>query len=327
MWQNISFGKSSVLSSQKTKVFTYSGLTISLLCGAIALSGCSGSKRHAAFKGTGSPYYQGSGPLPKGGGVWKVGTPYKIAGKKYYPRENTNYDKVGIASWYGPKFNRRKTANGEWFNMNDLTAAHKTLPLPVFAKVTNVSNGKNVVVRINDRGPYAHNREIDLSKATARKLGVIARGTAKVRVQYLGKAPLDGRLFADMSKRDQKMLLAKINGNTREQYAEQAQQEDSSWQQSSNSSANSQDSSSPHDDKIYVQAASFSNQTQATIAKSRLRGAANTDQDKFLIAPANVGGRTWYRLRMGPFSSANEAQQALQKVQTAGHSRAIIVSD
>lgn len=327
MWQSRSFGISSKLGPQKTKIFTYSGLSLVVLCGAIALSGCSGSKRHAAFKGTGSPYYKGSGPMPRGGGIWKVGTPYKIAGKKYYPRENTNYDNVGIASWYGPKFNRRKTANGEWFNMNDLTAAHPTLPLPVFAKVTNLRNGKNVVVRINDRGPYAHNREIDLSKATATRLGVIGRGTAKVRVQYLGKAPLDGRLFADMSKRDQNMLLAKIDGNADKQYAQTREQEDSAWQQASTSSQDNVASTPSARDKIYVQAASFSNEAQASIAKSRLSGASNTGPDKVLITPANIGGRTWYRLRMGPFSSAQEARSALERVQTAGHSRAMIVSD
>ena len=132
------------------------------------------------------------------GGIYKIGTPYEIEGEWYYPQENATYDNTGIASWYGPKFHGRRTANGEIFDMDLLTAAHPTLPMPVRAKVTNLENGRSVIVRINDRGPFAKDREIDMSRHAADFLGFKEKGTAKVRVQYLGRAPLydtSGRLI------------------------------------------------------------------------------------------------------------------------------------
>ncbi len=133
--------------------------------------------------------------LPKGGGYRKIGARYKIGGRWYTPQEDPTYDRVGIASWYGSDFHARLTANGETYDMNALTAAHKTLPLPSYAYVTNQTNGRTVLVRINDRGPYAGNRIIDLSRATARALGMERSGVSKVRVQFAGPAPLDGNDF------------------------------------------------------------------------------------------------------------------------------------
>ena len=130
--------------------------------------------------------------LRKGGGRYQVGKPYKIAGNWYSPKVDPNYKKVGTASWYGPGFHGRLTANGEIFDMNALTAAHPTMPLPSYARVTNLNNDRSVIVRVNDRGPFAHNRVIDLSKRTAQMLGFIASGTAKVRVEFMEKARLDG---------------------------------------------------------------------------------------------------------------------------------------
>ncbi|MEL6288281.1 MAG: septal ring lytic transglycosylase RlpA family protein [Pseudomonadota bacterium] len=128
----------------------------------------------------------------KGGGVRKVGKPYRIAGRWYHPRADESYDRTGEASWYGRAFHGKKTANGEIFDMDALSAAHPTLPLPSYVEVTNVANGRRVVVRVNDRGPYAHGRIIDLSRATARLLGFASLGTAQVRVRYLRPAPIDG---------------------------------------------------------------------------------------------------------------------------------------
>lgn len=130
--------------------------------------------------------------IQKGGGVYKVGIPYQLNGQWYVPREEASYDRRGIASWYGADFHGRKTANGEVYDMDALTAAHPTLPMPSYAYVTNLSNGRTVLVRINDRGPYAHNRIIDLSRRTAHLLGLAERGTSEVRVRYAGPAPLDG---------------------------------------------------------------------------------------------------------------------------------------
>ncbi len=130
--------------------------------------------------------------VPKGGGHYKIGRPYQIANRWYRPREDKNYDRVGTASWYGDLFHGRKTANGEVFDMDALTAAHPTLPLPTLVEVTNLANNRKIVLRVNDRGPYRHNRLIDLSRKAATVLGFKKKGTAKVRVRYIGRAPMNG---------------------------------------------------------------------------------------------------------------------------------------
>jgi rare lipoprotein A len=133
--------------------------------------------------GSGAPSGASQNPPPFSG--VRVGKPYSIAGKWYKPEENPSYDETGEASWYGPGFHGKQTANGEIFNQYDLTAAHPTLPLPSFVEVTNLRNGRNLVVRVNDRGPFHGGRILDLSKAAAEKLGVIATGVAPVRVRFL----------------------------------------------------------------------------------------------------------------------------------------------
>ena len=118
--------------------------------------------------------------------IYKVGNPYKINGKWYYPAIDYDYEEIGIASWYGPGFHGKKTANGEIFNQNKISAAHRTLPMPSIVKVTNLDNGMILErVRINDRGPFAGNRIIDLSKKAAEELGFVNLGTAKVKVEIV----------------------------------------------------------------------------------------------------------------------------------------------
>src|SRR3954467_8348321 len=131
-------------------------------------------------------------PVPKGGGTYRVGKPYMVAGRVYVPEEDTSYRAEGLASWYGDDFHGRLTANGEVFDMASLTAAHPTLPMPCYARVTNVSNGKSLIVRVNDRGPYHGNRLIDVSNKAAELLEFKGNGVAKVRVEYVGRAPLEG---------------------------------------------------------------------------------------------------------------------------------------
>jgi rare lipoprotein A len=172
---------------------------------ALLLSACSSHRHHEnsapakhskwangldPFAGTGSPYYNGRGAIPFAGGRYQVGKPYVVAGRTFTPHEQPGYDKKGLASWYGEAFHRRMTSNGEYFDMATLTAAHATLPLPSYAKVTNLENGKTVVVRINDRGPFVDTRVLDVSKAAADALGYRKQGTAHVRVQLIGPAPL-----------------------------------------------------------------------------------------------------------------------------------------
>jgi len=131
--------------------------------------------------------------LPRGGGRDHLGKPYKIKGQWYKPREDANYRKVGTASWYGDAFHGRLTANGEIYDMTHLTAAHPTMPLPSYARVTNLKNNSSVIVRVNDRGPFASGRIIDLSHRAADMLDYTHSGTAQVRVEYVGRAPLHGK--------------------------------------------------------------------------------------------------------------------------------------
>ena len=131
-------------------------------------------------------------PVPKGGGAYRVGKPYMVGGQQYIPQEDTHYRAEGLASWYGDDFHGRLTANGEVFDMTSITAAHPTLPMPCYVRVTNLGNGRSLVVRVNDRGPYHGNRLIDVSNNAARLLDFKANGIARVRVEYVGRAPLEG---------------------------------------------------------------------------------------------------------------------------------------
>jgi rare lipoprotein A len=131
-------------------------------------------------------------PVPKGGGTYRVGKPYTVAGRVYVPEEDVNYREEGLASWYGDDFHGRLTANGEVFDMASLTAAHPTLPMPCYARVTNLANGKSLIVRVNDRGPYHGNRLMDVSSRAADLLEFKGNGVARVRVEYVGRAPLEG---------------------------------------------------------------------------------------------------------------------------------------
>lgn len=192
---------------------------------AAALAGCSTSDAGTALASAASPereappvtfteseYGVSASPrlafagsaVPKGGGHLKIGKPYKVRGRWYTPKDEPGYDRTGRASWYGPNFHGRKTANGEVFDQNHLSAAHTTFPLPSYARVTNTQNGRSVVVRVNDRGPYSHKRIIDVSKRTAEVLKFKQAGTAELRVQYLGRAPLHGD--------DTAKLVASIRG-------------------------------------------------------------------------------------------------------------------
>jgi rare lipoprotein A len=133
-----------------------------------------------------------SRPIPKGGGVYRIGKPYVVAGRTYVPEHDPNYVAEGLASWYGTDFHGRLTANGEIFDQRSISAAHPTLPLPSYVRVTNLKTRKSIIVRVNDRGPFAHNRIIDVSSRTAELLGFKPYGVARVRVEYVGPAAIEG---------------------------------------------------------------------------------------------------------------------------------------
>jgi rare lipoprotein A len=130
--------------------------------------------------------------VPRGGGQYLVGRPYTVAGHRYYPAENPSYTATGMASWYGAAFHGRRTANGEIYDMASLSAAHPTMPLPSYARVTNLENGYSVIVRVNDRGPYHAGRVTDVSSRVADVLDMKAMGTARVKIDYIGPAPIEG---------------------------------------------------------------------------------------------------------------------------------------
>src|SRR6201985_1356254 len=164
----------------------------------LALANCASSGKFAGrvdpkYGVSSSPRVVALGdPVPKGGGTYRVGKPYTVAGQVYVPEEDVNYRHEGLASWYGDDFHGRLTANGEVFDMGSLTAASPTLPMPCYARVTNLSNGKSLIVRVNDRGPYHGNRLIDVSNRAAELLEFKGNGVARVRVEYVGRAPLEG---------------------------------------------------------------------------------------------------------------------------------------
>jgi rare lipoprotein A len=313
-------------------------LSVALLAAAVGLAGCSSksgmkfsskqSSRNsfgeslAGFEGKGSPYFKGSGKIPRGGGRYHVGSPYQVAGMWFAPKEQPNYDKTGAASWYGEAFHRRKTSNGEYFDMTMLSAAHPTLPLPSYARVTNLENGKTVVVRINDRGPFVGTRIIDLSKKSADALSFRGKGKAKVRVQWIGNAPLNdqGAHLAMMNRKSaagasMKALVAAADGPATRDNFDVAE-------------------TKPRRNRD-VQLASFEKPRQSSRGQEQIvlvgsfrtiEGAERTREQLSSIGPVQIfeveGPQ--YRVQLGPFRSAIGADEALEAVQAEGFPKAIL---
>lgn len=295
-------------------------LSILMLSVGLVLVGCASRNEKRAglnpFAGTGSPYYKGKGPVPWGGGRFHVGSPYQVAGNWFTPKEQPNYDKEGAASWYGEAFNRRMTSNGEWFDMTRLTAAHATLPLPSYVKVSNLENGREVVVRVNDRGPFVGTRIIDMSKRAAQALDFQGAGKAQVRVQYIGPAPLDDngkhliamnnelergtpprRMIAAASKARGKVQVAAFVPKAQERIPEE-------------------EATPAIGDGYYVQVGSFANPDNA----ERTRAALASTWPVQVIETGDV-----YRVRLGPISGRSDADAALNDTIILGHADAYVV--
>jgi len=172
--------------------------SVAAVAACLVLANCASSGKFASrvdpkYGVSSSPRVVAFGePVPKGGGTYRVGKPYTVGGRIYVPEEDPTYREEGMASWYGDDFHGRQTANGEVFDMTSLTAAHPTLPMPCYARVTNLGNGKSLIVRVNDRGPYHGNRLIDVSNRAAELLEFKGNGVARVRVEYVARAPLEG---------------------------------------------------------------------------------------------------------------------------------------
>ncbi len=285
-----------------------------------------------------------SGDSVKSVGKYKVGSPYTINGRRYYPAVDYYYDQTGIASWYGPNFHGKPTANGEIFDQNELTAAHKTLPLPSIVRVTNLDNGRSLVVRVNDRGPYAHGRIIDMSKRSAELLGFRGKGLAKVRVQVLEAESIKVAQIAK-SGRDTRGIEVPMNHPSYKSPSIRVANNESLQQNMATKYSNVEKSatinnvdghirngrfypdpvvyrspvlSSP---QIFVQTGAFSTRESAMIYASSLDSYGRAQ-----ISDINVGGQTYYRVRF-PAATVHAADALLERLSTDGHKNALIVVD
>jgi rare lipoprotein A len=281
----------------------YSGLALIL----IALAGCS----------TSSPPIKN----PDSRGKFKVGKPYKIDGEWYSPRVDWNYNETGIASWYGEPFHGKPTASGEIYDKHDMTAAHKTLPLPTIVRVTNLDNDSQIDVRINDRGPFVDGRIIDLSYAAAKELGVDRTGLARVRVQILAAESKQAMLDAG-AKPEQldasgapKTALASRDAVVPAASAAPAMEINELPPETASAASAAAGA-------VFVQAGAFASQQNAASLASSLG-----DLGTAKITPVFVNGQQLYRVRLGPFEDPAAADELLNKVVAAGQAQAKIVLD
>ena len=265
-------------------------------------------------------------------GEYRVGTPYTVEGVHYVPKEQPTYDKTGTASWYGAQFHGRLTADGEVFDRNKLTAAHPTLPLPSNVLVTNLENGKSVEVRVNDRGPFAGGRLIDLSERAADILGYKSKGLAQVRVTYLGRA--DGKggrvvpppytppdvataIAAVPTTRVQEASLMPVVVDAAAPPVEAPPPAAAPAPQTADNTVTHPVAATP----LYVQAGAFASLDNANRVVVTLKAFGAS------ISAMMKDGQALYRVRLGPFSDIAAAGAALVRVQQLGHNEARIVVD
>ena len=267
-------------------------LKLAALAMPLALAACGGGpERPASRQMAEAPK---DNILPKGdqGGYRKVGNPYKIGGTWYYPKEEPDYIEVGYASWYGPQFHGKKTANGETFNMNSLTAAHRTLPMPSFVKVTNLENKRSIILRVNDRGPFAKGRIIDISRRGAQMLGFEKQGVTKVRVQITDEygKPLKGRKKThSRPKYDTEIVADTLQENATES-------------------------------GVFVQVGSYQDKANARSQIRRLKEAGQ----KADLHKVNTSKGTFYRVRIGPLRDTWQAETVLANLLEKGFDMARI---
>ena len=261
--------------------------------------------------------------LKNSNAIYKIGNPYVVDGKRYFPKKNLNYDEKGIASWYGPKFHGKLTANGEIFNQYKLTAAHKTLPIPSAVKVTNLKNNKSLILRINDRGPFVNDRIIDLSYQSAKKLNLLEAGTGFVRVQVLRPESI---LLEKLAKKGRFPEINDITKKTTPPIS-QVNYSNVSIKQIGEVKLNNSNEEIFNKNKfdnhiedvkkrvqvlkinektynIWIQIASFSNKKSASILKKKFNSIKNINIKKF-----NLKGKIFFRVRVGPFKKLDETKK------------------
>jgi rare lipoprotein A len=283
-------------------------------------------------------------------GAYKVGKPYQIANVWYYPREDYSYNETGIASWYGPGFHGRLTANGEIYDQDAMTAAHRTLPMPSLVQVTNLENGRSIRVRVNDRGPYAHGRIIDMSKRAAELLGFTNQGTAKVRVQVLEPESRQLAMLASGGEAGASAAPpavpvetvavqelppsggAPVQSSTRTAALApppQASAVTSDAEPSRLRTATVAPTPEPlvtqmpvRRTQIYVQAGAFTQVANAVRLRARLASLGDVQ-----ISKALVGADAFYRVRLGPMANVVQADQTLEMLLGSGFKDARVIVD
>lgn len=256
--------------------------------------------------------------IKKDGGYYKVGKSYKVMGQYYTPKEDYNYSEVGIASWYGDDFHNKKTANGETYDMRAITAAHRTLPLPSIVRVTNLENGRSIIARVNDRGPYVKNRIIDVSQKGAELLGYRQNGTAKVKVEILARE----------SKAIKEAMLSKNNkakgfeGPINYDLAldSKINVEPAKAVIVANNNVKPQKMASVEKGNFFVQVGAFSDYNKAKEMADNMKRFG-----RVVIHEAYLSKDGVYRVRIGAYQSRNEALQILDRVLDYGHADVSIV--
>ncbi len=269
-------------------------------------------------------HQKGAIPTSKEYGYYKVGNPYKVKGKWYYPKKQDKFEEVGIASWYGPSFHGEKTANGATFNAGALSVAHRTLPLPSVVKVTNLENNRSVIATVNDRGPFSKSRVADVSKRVAEILDFKNKGTAKIRIELLPDKTQE--LLAslgynpDNSTNKQQQVAANYTPTDDEVFSTPAPNPKIALNVQSHLS-----------DKIvvpvlkpvnhYVQAGTFGSKNNAEVLKTKLASLGHVEINK-----VKVSGKEVYKVVIGPWSNKANANNALKVISKLGHDDALIVS-
>jgi rare lipoprotein A len=283
----------------------------------------------------------GAVPRPQRAAVasYKVGDPYKIDGVYYYPAVDYAYSETGVASWYGEKFHGRSTANGEKFDMNELTAAHRTLPMPSLVRVINLDNGRALKLKVNDRGPFARGRIIDVSRRAAQLLGFRYRGTARVRVEIIadesrgmaalaqrGEIAENERIASTPASTPRKIATAELSPPSparpvkTENVAAPPPRVAPPGVESSALIDLALDLEPVRPTALYVQAGAFVQYANAARLRRQLEGFAPAQ-----VTEARVGSEKFFRVRLGPFQNLGKADVALAKVAASGYPRAQLI--
>ena len=329
-----------------------------LMCSPLALAACAG--RSAPPVNNNPPV--AAAAEPQTGGIYKVGKPYQVEGVWYYPAEDYSYSQEGIASWYGTDFHGKRTANGDRYDMNDITAAHPTLPMPSVVKVTNLDNGRVLKVTVNDRGPFHSSRIIDVSRRAAQLLGFYEIGTAHVRVDIDAQESINLKNIA-LAKHPPEMpqIAAAPRGSVSSVQLEPlagsskavppaavkpvavpplaptpAPVQQATTMNKPPAAAKAPESKtakSPEKPKakstvvasaggIFVQAGAFSEEANARKLEQQLG-----ELGKVHIVPTTVKNKKLYRVRLGPIADAATAAALVGKVKSYGYSDAKVVRE